>query len=53
MSSEEQKSLTRLRDAEHEALSRRGLSLYEGKLKPVLEPTHNSEYVAVPVDSED
>lgn len=34
-------------------LTRRGLALYDGKLKGLLEPDHNNEFVAIHVDSED
>jgi hypothetical protein len=34
-------------------LTRRGLALYESKLKPILEPERNNEFVAIHVDSED
>ena len=50
MSLEARELSVRLTDAEHEALSQRGLSLYEQKLKPILEPAHNSEFVAIHVD---
>ena len=53
MSSEPQKPQAHLSDAEHEELSARGLRLYEEKLKPLLEPARNNEYVAIHVDSED
>ena len=36
-----------------EQLSRAGTALYEDKLRPILEPAHNDEYVAIHVDSGD
>ena len=33
-------------EEEAEALSERGLAIYENKLKPVLEPFHNNEFIA-------
>lgn len=40
-------------DGEHEALSQHGLAIYERKLKPILEPDRDGEYIAIHVDSED
>ncbi len=34
-------------------LSKRGLAIYEEKLKPVLEPQYNNHYVAIHVPTED
>ena len=34
-------------------LTRRGLALYDGKLKALLEPDHNNEFVAIEPDSEE
>ncbi len=34
-------------------LSRRGLAIYETKLKALLEPEQNNKFVAIHVDSED
>lgn len=40
-------------DEEREALSRRGLAIYDEKLKPILEPKFDRKYVAIHVDTED
>ncbi len=45
--------LTTMTDEEHEALTKRGLAIYEEKLKPVLEPEFNKKYVAIHVDTEE
>ena len=34
-------------------LTRRGLALYNDRLKAILEPTHNNEFIAIEPDSED
>src|SRR5437763_835388 len=36
-----------------DALSRRGLAIYESRLKPLLEPVHNGETVAIHIESGD
>ncbi len=45
--------LTTMTDEEHEALTNRGLSIYEEKLKEILEPEFDKKYVAIHVDTED
>jgi hypothetical protein len=45
--------LTIMTDEEHEALSNRGLAIYEEKLKPILEPKFDKKFVAIHVDTED
>jgi len=45
--------LTTMIDEEHEALTNRGLAIYEEKLKPILEPDFDKKYVAIHVDTED
>lgn len=40
-------------DGEHEALSNRGLAIYEEKLRPLLEPEFDNKFVAIHVESED
>ncbi len=45
--------LTTMTDEEHEALTNRGLSIYEEKLKSILEPEFDKKYVAIHVDTED
>ena len=45
--------LTATTDEEREALSRRGLAIYDEKLKPILEPRFDKKYVAIHVDTED
>lgn len=45
--------MTQMSDQEHEALSTRGLALYESRLKDVLEPTYNDQFVAIHVASEE
>ncbi len=42
----------RLTDSEHEALSARGLAFYEATLRPLLEPDHEGEFVAIHVGSQ-
>ena len=44
--------MTHMSDEEHEALSKRGLDLYEGTLKALLEPAYNNQYVAIHIDTE-
>jgi hypothetical protein len=43
---------SRINDQEHEAFSNIGLELYIDKLKSVLEPEMNNQFVAIHVDSE-
>ena len=38
---------------EMDEATRRGLALYETRLKPLLEPSHNGQVVAIHPDSED
>ncbi len=45
--------LTNQTDEEREALSKRGLAIYDEKLKPILEPGFDKKYVAIHVDTED
>ena len=40
-------------DQEHEAFSNRGLAFYNNKLKSVLEPEKNNQFVAIHVESEE
>ena len=40
-------------DREHEAFSNRGLAFYNNKLKSVLEPEKNNQFVAIHVESEE
>lgn len=44
---------TNITEEEFEALSKRGADIYYNKLKALLEPAHNDQYVAIHVDSED
>ena len=45
--------LTQMTDEEHEALTKRGLAIYEETLKPILEPAYDNKYVAIHVDTGD
>ena len=45
--------LTKPVEDELEQVSARGRAIYDGKLKPILEPEHNGEVVAIHVDSGD
>lgn len=45
--------LTTMTDQEQEAFTKRGLAIYEEKLKPILEPEFDKKYVAIHVDTED
>lgn len=45
--------LATMTDEEHEALTQRGLAIYEDQLKPVLEPEFDGKYVAIHVDTGD
>jgi len=40
-------------ETEQSDVSRRGLAIYESRLKSKLEPEHNNEYIAIHPDSED
>ena len=40
-------------ESELTELSRQGLALYDTKLKPLLEPEHNGQFVAIHVDTGD
>jgi hypothetical protein len=40
-------------DAVREDIARRGLMIYESKLKPELEPEYNNQFVVIHVDTED
>lgn len=40
-------------EAEADLLSERGLAIYENKLKPLLEPLHDNEFVSIHVETED
>ena len=40
-------------EEETNKLSERGLAVYEQKLKPLLEPTHNNEFISIHVESEE
>ena len=40
-------------DEEREVLSKKGLAIYDEKLKPILEPEFDKKYVAIHVDTED
>ena len=43
-----------LPDAEElSEMTRRGMAIYDGKLKERLEPAHNNEFIAIHLDSED
>ncbi len=44
---------TTMTDEEIEALSDRGLAIYDEKLKPILEPDFDNKYVAIHVETED
>ncbi len=44
---------TLVSDAVLEELAARAEAIYEGKLKTLLEPEHNNEFVAIHVDTED
>lgn len=44
----------RLPDAEQlNEMTRRGMAIYDGKLKERLEPAHNNEFIAIHLDFED
>ncbi len=53
MSATNPNPLTTMTDEEHEALTNRGLAIYEEKLKPILEPEFDKKYVAIHVDTGD
>ena len=53
MPNQPSKSTLEMTDQEHEAFSQRGLAIYEEKLKPLLEPEYNNQFIAIHVDSED
>lgn len=40
-------------EEEHDALSNRGLAIYEEKLKAILEPTFDRKFLAIHVETED
>ncbi len=40
-------------DEKENALFERGLAIYEEKLKPLLEPFHNNEFVSIHVETEE
>ena len=40
-------------EEEHEALSSRGLAIYEEKLRPILEPQYDKKSIAIHVETED
>ena len=44
---------SRINDQEHEAFSNLGLELYVKKLKSVLEPEKNNQFVSIHVESEE
>ena len=44
---------TTMTDAEREALSSRGLAIYDEKLKPMLEPQYDKKCVAIHVETGD
>jgi len=44
---------TRLQDSLLSPLAEQGRAIYEGKLKTILEPTHDGEAVAIHVDTGD
>jgi len=46
-------TLTTMTDEQRDVLSRRGLAIYDEKLKPILEPEFDKKYVAIHVDTED
>lgn len=46
-------SVTDLTDAEREALSKRGLAIYDERLKPILESKFDKKYVAIHVETAD
>jgi len=52
-----EQTLARLDEKENalreNALSERGLAIYEEKLKPLLEPFHNNEFVSIHVKTEE
>ncbi len=52
MSAPEQASLMPA-DEKENPLSKRGLAIYEEKLKPLLEPSHNNEFVSIHVETEE
>ena len=45
--------MTRVSEEEAERLSEQGLAVYENKLKPLLEPFYNNQYVSIHVETED
>lgn len=45
--------LKTMTDEEREALSSRGLAIYDEKLKPILEPQYDKKYVAIHVGTGD
>jgi hypothetical protein len=53
MPNETSKSTLTMTDEEHEAFSQRGLAIYEEKLKPLLEPAYNNQFIAIHVESGD
>lgn len=40
-------------DEKNDALSKRGLAIYEEQLRPLLEPFHNNEFVSIHVETEE
>ena len=53
MSAAQPELLTRISEEEAEALSERGLAVYENKLKPVLEPLYRNQFISIHVETED
>ena len=53
MSTTTSDSSTTMTDEEREALSSRGLAIYDEQLKPVLEPQYDKKYVAIHVETGD
>lgn len=53
MSSVQPGLLIRASEEEAALLSERGLAIYENKLKAVLEPSHNNEFISIHVETED
>ena len=53
MIKEQPAAAARVSEEEAEALSERGLTVYEQRLKPLLEPRHNNEFISIHVESEE
>ncbi len=53
MSAAQQDFIMHFSEEEAASLSERGLAIYENKLKPVLEPLHDNEFISLHVETED